>query len=92
MKTHDDFRPTQQPAQCVYDAFQAEAAKRKGRSTEEWVAAERQAVWSAARDYAQQHGLPVPTLEQIERKEQLAVGHSDYAATWAYGVAKLLLN
>jgi len=32
------------PAKAIYDAFQAEATKRRVRPVEEWVAAERQAA------------------------------------------------
>lgn len=32
----------------------------------------------------------IPTLEQIKAKEQLALGHTDYGAKWAHGVAELL--
>lgn len=85
------MRPLNEPARGIYDAFTAEAKNRAGRSTHDWIKAERLAVWSAARDYSQQHGLPVLSLAQIERKEQLAVGHSDYPATWAYGVQNLLM-
>ena len=37
----DVFRPSQDPARAIYDAFQAEAAKRKGRALGEWVAKDR---------------------------------------------------
>ncbi|RCW66255.1 hypothetical protein [Pseudorhodoferax soli] len=84
------FRPTHEPARLLYDAFQAEAKLRKQREVGNWIEKERLAVWTAARDYAQQHDRPVPTLEQIKAKEQLALGHTDYGAKWAYGVAELL--
>lgn len=91
MTTYDPFRPTRMPAQKLYDMFQAEASKRKGRGIDVWVAAELEAVWAVARDYAQQHGLPVPTMEQVQLKECLARGHVDYGSKWAYGVAELLI-
>ncbi|CAN7764718.1 hypothetical protein LJR039_007251 [Pseudorhodoferax sp. LjRoot39] len=84
------FRPTQEPARLLYDAFQAESLLRKEREVGIWIEKERLAVWTAARDYAQQHGRPVPTLEQIKAKEQLALGHTDYGSKWALGVAELL--
>lgn len=84
------FRPTQEPARLLYDAFQAEAKLRKQREVGIWIEKERLAVWTAGRDYAQQHDRPVPTLEQIKAKEQLALGHTDYGAKWAHGVAELL--
>lgn len=86
----DIFRPGHDPARLLYDAFQGEAQLRRGRDVDEWMAAERRAVWATARDYAQQQGLPIPSLAQVELKEQVAVGHTDFGAKWAYGVAELL--
>lgn len=90
--SHDVFRPHNEPARGLYDAFQAEAKNRKGRSVEVWTEAEAQAVWRTARDYAQQHGIEVPTMELIKRKERYARGSIDYGAKWAYGVAELLVK
>lgn len=84
------FSTNPEPARLLYDAFQAKAKLRKQREVGNWIEKERLAVWTAARDYAQQHDRPVPTLEQIRAKEQLALGHTDYGAKWAYGVAELL--
>ena len=84
----DIFRPHREPARTLYDVFQKEAAHRKGRSIQEWQRLERLAIWGAAKDYAQQYGLCVPTMDDIERAETCAVGHVDYGAKWAYGVAK----
>lgn len=86
----DVFRPRHEPARTLYDAFQAEAKKRPGRSYEEWVSAERTAVWKAARDYAQQNGLPVPTLKAVADAEKQALGHTDFGTKWAYAAAGLL--
>jgi hypothetical protein len=49
-------------------------------------------VWIEARDYAQQYGKPIPTMEQIENAERSAIGHTDYGSTWAYGVVCLSEN
>lgn len=84
------FRPVTEPARTIYDAFQAEARRRAGRSVEEWTAAEAGAVWAATRDYAQQNGLAVPTMAQIESAEMLARGHTDYGSKWAHGVSALV--
>ena len=82
----DIFRPRNEPAQSIYDAFQKETTKRKGRSVEEWVAAEREAVLREATAKAQQMGLRVPTMDEIVRAEQYAMGSVDYGAKWAYRV------
>ena len=86
----DVFRPRSQPALTLYEAFQAEAAHRKGREWPEWNHAEVNAVWRAARDYAQQRGLRVPLLEDVARAERYASGSIDYGATWAYRVAEMM--
>ncbi len=85
----DVFRPRHDPARCIYDAFQ-EASKDRRCSIEAWIKRERLAVWKAARDYAQQHGLRVPTLKQVEDAERQAYGHVDYGAKWAYAIAYLM--
>lgn len=68
-----------------------EARKRLGRSFEQWRATEAQAVWAATRDFAQQHGLCVPTLAEVVRVERQACGHVDYASKWALYAIELTL-
>lgn len=87
----DPFRPRRQPALTIYDAFREEARKRKGRSFEEWSEAERMAVWKAARDYAEAHGMNVPTMEQVKSAETYAMGSLDYGAKWAYQVERCMV-
>ena len=86
----DFFRPQNEPARSIYDALLNEAEKREGREPEEWQQAERMAVWRAARDYAEAHGLIVPTWEQVIESEHSATGHVDYGAKWAYGVTSAM--
>ncbi|WP_018234425.1 hypothetical protein [Thioalkalivibrio thiocyanodenitrificans] len=86
----DIFRPLQDPARTIYDAFQAEAANRDGRSVEQWIAAEAKAVLDAATQAAQRLGLRAPTPEEVEHASILARGHVDYGAKWAYGVARTM--
>lgn len=88
--THDPFRPHSEPAMSLYDAFQAEARKRKGRSVEEWIKAEREAVWRAARDQAEMLGLRCPLMSEVEAAERYAMGSVDYGSKWAHGVARVM--
>ena len=83
----DIFRPRFEPAASIYDAFQAEAAKRKGRRAEEWIEAERGAVLRAACEQAQRLGLREPGWAEVVSAEACACGHVDYGAKWALGVA-----
>lgn len=84
---HDCFQPRYEPARSVYDAFQKEAAQRKGRSIDEWVKAEREAVFREATHQAQKLGMRIPTMDEITAAERYARGSVDYGAKWAYGVA-----
>lgn len=84
----DPFRPFNEPARTIYDAFQAEAAKRSTRTVEEWMEREVDAVWRAAVDYARQNGRRAPDLEEVQAAERHASGSADYGAQWAYALAR----
>lgn len=88
----DYFRPTREPARSIYDALVREAANRKGRTVEEWLSAERDAVLREAVVQAQKFGRKTPSLALVERAERAATGHTDYAAKWAYGVAESIIR
>lgn len=49
-----------QKSDGIHGVLCQEAQKRKGRKFAEWSKAEAEAVWKAARDFAQQNGLRVP--------------------------------
>jgi hypothetical protein len=66
----------------------SEAKHRDRRTVKEWMHAEQQAVLRAARTYAVHHGLRLPTIEDVIRADDLAMGHVDYAAKLAYAVAE----
>ena len=85
-ESYDPFRPSQEPARSIHDAFQLEARKRKGREAEVWIAAELEAVFEAARLAAGQHGLRPLSMEEIKSAERYARGSADYGAKWAYTV------
>jgi hypothetical protein len=86
----DIFRPLHDPARSIYDAFQAEATKRKGRSVEEWQTLEREAVLNAAVYQAHILGLNIPTIADVLNAETSAMGHCDYGSKWAYGVVRAM--
>ena len=87
---HDVFRPRGAAAMAIYDAFQREADKRGGREFAYWRSAEQNAVYVAARLYADEHGLAVPTFRAVQEAEVYASGHVDYGAKWAYAVACMM--
>ncbi|WP_244260505.1 hypothetical protein [Burkholderia gladioli] len=90
-KTMSVFRPIREPARSIHDALLREGAKRKSRTVEEWLTAERAAVWKEAIAQAHKLQLRVPSIADVERAERLAHGHSNYAAKWAHGVADAML-
>jgi len=79
----DPFRPRTPEAAAIYDAFQAEASRRKQRPGLTWIENERQAVFQAACDQARLRGWPQPTLKAVETAERCACGHVDYGMKWA---------
>ena len=87
---NDIFRPRSEPARAIYEAFEAEATKRDGRSAEEWQEAERRAVYRAAQSAATSMGLRVPSMEEVVAAERYAMGSTDYGAKWAHGVVRAM--
>ena len=87
MKKDDSLRPRTEPARTLYDAYEKEAERRHGRGAQKSVLAEREAVWSAAIDYANRRSLRAPSKTEVSKAEVLARGHTDYAAQWARNVA-----
>lgn len=88
--TFDPFRPTREPWRSIYDAFQAEATQRHGRSVTEWIAAEEQAVLSAATQEAKKMGWPAPDIDMVRRAETYARGSVDYALKWSAQIVRLM--
>ena len=86
----DVFRPHRDPARAIYDAFQAEAAKRNGRTVSEWMGRERDAVLREAVFQAHKCGLRAPSYDEVVQAERSASGHTDYGAKWAYGVVEAM--
>ena len=86
----DIFRPRNSPAREIYDAFQAEADHREGRTPGEWMEAEVEAVRRAAAAAARKIGVRAPSVAQVEGAAYKAMRHVDYGATWARSVSALL--
>lgn len=82
------MRHLQQAIEFIVSAHTQEASKRCERTFEVWNKAELEVVWSAARDFALQHGLRVPLMSDVELAEKLAVGHTDYSRRLATYVAQ----
>lgn len=87
---YDPFEPRKEPARSIYLAFQRAAEKRKGRSVDEWTAAERDAVHAEAVVQAARFDLRVPTIQEVIDAEQSARGHIDYGAKWAFYVTEAM--
>lgn len=82
--THDVFQPRVEPHRSIYDAFQQEASKRKGRTFQEWSSAEMDAVYLAALKASAdpKFKLNPPTMAQVKSAEIYARGSADYGLKW----------
>lgn len=76
----------------IQNAFDLQSKKRSGLTVDAWLKAERNAVFRAAHDYAMLRGLKLVSMDEVERQEKLAMGHSDYGAKWARGVASCIFG
>ncbi len=82
MTMRECFRPRSEPARTFFDAiWEADLG------TDPTLVA-----WQSARDYAQQQGLEVLTLSDVEDAETTAVGHIDYAAKFAWALERRFQN
>jgi hypothetical protein len=80
----------------VYEAIRAklaaEADRRRGRSMEVWIIAERTCVMHEVnRQRALLTYAPVE-IRDVERAERMAVGHSDYISKFAHAAADLVFR
>ena len=67
-----------------------EAAKRRTKTTEEWIIAERQAMFDAVNSKRTARDKTPLLITDIERVERQAVGHSDYTHKFALYCAMLV--
>ncbi len=86
----DIFEPRHEPAKSIYLEFQAEAKKRKGCSVDEWIKAERDAVYRECVHQAQRMGLAAPSMDAVAAAERYAMGSVDYGAKWAYQLVNVM--
>lgn len=77
---------------AVRDTLAVEATRRKTRTVDEWITAEREAVAKTANATAAAYGYPpAMTAARVEHLEVTCVGHFDYAAKLALLVAEDLV-
>lgn len=86
--TEDIFRPRSQPARRFYDAFMDQSRHRNRHK--DWDQRERLAVLNEAVAYCRENDLVPATMEDVEKCQTLAYGHTDYAGKWALGLAELI--
>lgn len=80
VRQHQPRFVRQRVAGAVTDALRAEAHHRDERTVDEWIAAEREAVATAANQHAAAYGYPATmTVERVAHLEVTCVGHVDYA-------------
>ena len=90
-KPVDFLEPKTEPARSVYRALKNECSKREGRSFEERLIAEVDAVYQEACNQADRMGKKRPSKSDIQKAETMAYGSADYGAKWARAVAELIL-
>ena len=84
------FALRNEPARAIYNALVAEQKRRGGGIA--WVVNERMAVWEASKTAAMRLGVTPLHLHDIVAAENAAIGHTDYTAKFALGVAEALMN
>lgn len=90
----DVFRPRIEPHRSIYDAFQAEAAKRRERPVEVWIKAEMDVVYQAALKASQDPAsrLRAPTMEMVRVAEIYARASVDYGLQWVCQLVRSMQN
>lgn len=86
LSQHDLWRPQSQPASRLYDRLTAEQLHRKSRGGVAWVETERAAMTGEAQALCTSYGLVPVSAEDVMACESQALGHTDYAAKWAYAL------
>ena len=86
LASHDLWRPQSQPASRLYDRLTAEQLHRKSRGGVTWVEAERAAMTEEAQALCTARGLVPVSTDDVMACESQAIGHTDYAAKWAYAL------
>lgn len=85
------FTPRSQPALEIYNALVAQQALRSTYKGIGWVEAERLVVWEKSKEVAFRMAITPLSLKAVEQAEMQAMGHTDYTAKFARGVAEALL-
>ena len=89
MHPDSPFRPRSQPARDIWDALTSEMSRRT-QNGDKWVEKELYAVYRVTTWWSQIRGIRILSTEELRDLETQAMGHSDYAAKWAYAIARRL--
>lgn len=79
-------------AEYIRHGLRGEIAKRHSSPGLSWIINERQCVTTCANEWAAMHGLSPITIDEVEKVENLAVGHIDYVQKFSLYVAELLYD
>jgi hypothetical protein len=79
-------------AEYIHADLVEEMGQRAKDRTLDWIERERFAVVEAANRWALAFGYPTVTMTDVERVEQMAVGHVDYATKLPLYVAELVVH
>lgn len=67
-----------------------EAAQKERGSDLSWIVYERRMMWQAVNRLRHDRGRPALAVEDVERAERMAVGHTDYSRKFALYCAELV--
>jgi hypothetical protein len=84
------FKLREKLAATLYATLIEESKKRPERTIEEWVKAEREAMYNTAKKIAEEHNLYTPAMDEIKSAERYALGSVDYATKWSYAIVRLM--
>ena len=80
----------------VYEVIRAklvlETERRPGRALEEWILAERKCVLHEVNHQRRLLAYAPVKIEDVERAERTACGHSDYVSKYAHAAADLVFR
>lgn len=78
--------------QRFQDTLFAEAGRRKGRTCQEWIEAERKAMLDLVNRERTYRGKSLLMGADVERVENMAVGHCDYVSKFALYCTELVTD
>jgi hypothetical protein len=88
---HANGRTYRNVLHCVFHELLCEEAKeRDKRSIDEWPRLEREAMWKMVNEERANRSKEALPVEDVQRVEQMALGHTDYGTKYALYCTELV--